>query len=67
MCHEFFVTDVIANQMKNENKKHQNARSIDEKLKTKSLIFFLLFLHVISKTSNFKYVNRKAFGTSFLY
>ena len=30
--------------MKNQNKKHQNARSIDENLKTKSLMFFVSFI-----------------------
>ena len=39
--------------MKKQNKKHQNARSIDEKLKTKSLMFFASFFHVICKISNF--------------
>ena len=33
-----------ANHLKNQNKKHQNARSIDEKLNTKSLkLLFILF------------------------
>ena len=30
--------------MKKQNKKHQNARSIGEKLKTKSLMFFVSFV-----------------------
>jgi hypothetical protein len=30
--------------MKKENKKHQNAKSIGEKLKTKGLMFFVLFV-----------------------
>ena len=29
--------------MKKQNIKHQNARFIDEKLKTKSMMFFVLF------------------------
>ena len=29
--------------MKKQNKKHQNTRFIDEKLKTKSLMFFVTF------------------------
>ena len=33
-------------------KKPQNVTSIDEKLKTKSLMFFVLFFHVICKISN---------------
>ena len=40
--------------MKKQNKKHPNARSIGEKLKTKSLMFFVsFFFHVICKMSNF--------------
>ena len=34
----------LENHMKKQNKDHQNARSIDEKLKTKSLMFFVLFV-----------------------
>ena len=41
----------LANHMK--NKKHQNARFIGEKLKTKSLMFFVSFFNVICKISNF--------------
>ena len=33
--------------------KHQNARFNDEKLKTKSLMFFVHFFHVVCKISNF--------------
>ena len=44
----------------------QNARFIDEKLKTKSLMLIFLVFYVIWKISNFN-VNRKAFGASFLY
>ena len=36
--------------MKKQNKKHQNARFIDEKMKTKSLMFFVSFLHVVCMT-----------------
>ena len=38
--------------MKKQNKKPQNAKSIGEKLKTKSLMFFVSFFHVIRKISN---------------
>ena len=31
----------LGNHMKKQNKKYQNARSIDEKLKTKGLMFFV--------------------------
>ena len=45
--------------MKKQNKKHQNAKSIDKKLKTTGLM--LHFFHVICKISNFStYVKRKA-------
>ena len=53
--------------MKKQNKKLQNTKSIHEKLKTKSLMFFVLFFHVILQDFKFWYMNRKAFGTSFLY
>ena len=39
--------------MKEQNKKHQNAQFIDEKLTTKSLMFFVSFFHLIFKISNF--------------
>ena len=39
--------------MKKQNKKHQNTRFIDEKLKTKILMFFVSFFHVICKISDF--------------
>ena len=39
----------LANHIKKRNKKHQNAKSIGEKLKTKSLMFFLFHsFHVIN-------------------
>ena len=34
--------------MKKPNKKHQNARCIDEKLKTKSLMFFVSFCKILN-------------------
>ena len=40
----------LTNQMKKQNK---NTRSIGEKLKNKSLMFFVSFVHVIFKISNF--------------
>ena len=43
----------LANHMKKQYKKHQNAESIGEKLKTKGLMFFVWFGHVICKISNF--------------
>ena len=43
----------FANHMKKQNKKHENTRFIDEKLKNKSLVFFVSFFHVICKISNF--------------
>ena len=52
--------------MKKQNKKHQNTRSIDEKLK---IVFDVLVSIVLFDLQDFKfyYVNCKAFGTSFLY
>ena len=46
--------------MKKQNKKHQNARSIHEKLKTKSQS------DVLCISTLDMYVNRKAFGASFV-
>ena len=43
----------LANDIKKQIKKHQKDNSIGEKLKTKGLMFFDSFLHVICKTSNF--------------
>ena len=37
--------------MKKQTKKNQNAKFIDEKLKNKSLVFFVLFLSCASDTS----------------
>ena len=54
--------------MKKQNKKYQNARCIDEKLKAKSRMFFVSFFHVICKISYFnKWTATKVFGVSFLY
>ena len=53
--------------MKKQNKKHQNAESIGKKLKTKGLMFFVSFFSCDLQDFKFWYVNRKAFGTSFLY
>ena len=39
--------------MKKQNKKYQNARSIDKKLKTKSLMFFVSFFSCVSKILDF--------------
>ena len=39
--------------MKKRNKNHQNDICIGEKLKTKGLMFFVSFFHVICKISNF--------------
>ena len=50
-----------------QTKKHQNARSIDKKLKTKSLMFFVSFFSCHLQDFKFWYVNLKAFGASFLY
>ena len=39
--------------MEKQNKKNQDARSIDEKLKIKIPMFLLHFLYIICKISNF--------------
>ena len=36
--------EILQNHMKKQNKQHQNDRFIDEKLKTKSLMFFVSFI-----------------------
>ena len=46
--------------METQNKKHQNARSIDEKLKTKSLMFFVSF--VSCDLQDFKWLFSKPSG-----
>ena len=43
----------LANHMKKQSKKHQNAESIGEKLKNKGLMSFVSFFHVFCKISNF--------------
>jgi hypothetical protein len=57
----------LANHMKKQNKKHQNAESIGEKLKNEDLMFFVSFVLCDLKDFKFQFVNRKAFGASFLY
>ena len=57
----------LANHMKKQSKKHWNARFVDEKLKTKSLMLFVSFFPCDLQNFKFQYVNRKEFGTSFLY
>ena len=52
--------------MKKQNKKRQDTRFIDEKLKTKSLMFLISFLMWFARFQS-DIVNRKAFGASFLY
>ena len=37
----------LANHMKKQNKKHQNAKSIGEKLKSKGLMFFVSFFSCV--------------------
>ena len=59
--------EILQTTWKKQNKKHQNARFIDEKLKTKSLMFFVLFFSCDLQDFKFQYVNPKAFGASFLY
>ena len=51
--------EILQTTWKKQNKKHQNARLIDEKLKTKSLMLFVSFFHVIFKISNFNMWTQK--------
>jgi len=53
--------------MKKQNKNHQNAKSIVEKLKTKGLMFFVLSFSCDFQDFKPQHVNRKALGASFLY
>ena len=53
--------------MKKQNKKHQNAKSIGEKLKTNGLMFFVSFFSCDLQDFKFQNVNSKVFGASFLY
>mgnify|MGYP007086939919 CR=1 FL=1 len=58
----------LVNHMKKQNKNVKMlARSIDEKLKSKGLMFFVSFFSCDLRDFKFWYVNGKAFGTSFLY
>ena len=50
--------------MKKQNKKHQNAKSSDGKLKTKDVMFFVSYFSCDLKDFKFQYVNSKAFGAS---
>ena len=46
--------------MKNQNKNHQNTKSIGKKLKTKGLMFFVSLFSCDLQDFEFQYVNRKA-------
>jgi len=51
-------------------KPHQKSKqkpSIDKKLKTKSLMFFVSFFSCNLQDFKFRYVNREAFGASLFY
>ena len=48
-----------------QNKKHQNARYIDKKLKSKSLMLFVSFFSCDLQDFKFWYVNCKVFDESF--
>ena len=52
LCGSFIKIWNLANQMKKQKKKHQNAKSIGEKLKTKVWCSLFHFFHVICKISN---------------
>ena len=57
---------MLANHMKEQSKKHQNTRFIDEKLKTKSLMFFVSFFIWLARFQ-ISICEPQAFGASFLY
>ena len=57
----------LTNHMKKQNKKHQNVRSIGKKLRSKSLLFFISYFSCDLQDFKFWYVNRWAFGGSFLH
>ena len=59
--------EIFQTTWKKQNKKHQNDRFIDEKLKTKSLMFFVSFVSCDLQDFKFWYLSRKAIGASFLY
>ena len=48
--------------MKKAKQKHQNDRFTGEKLKNKSLVFFVSFFSCDLQDFKFEYVNPKAFG-----
>ena len=50
-----------------KKQKHQNGKSIGEKLNNKGLMFFVKFFSCDLQDFKFQYVNRKVFGASFLY
>ena len=58
--------EILQTPSKNKTKKHQNARFIGEKLKTKSRMFLFSFFLMICKISNLN-VNRKGFCIDFLW
>ena len=53
LCGSLIKIGNLANHMKKQNKKRQNAKSIGEILKSRGLMFFVSFFHVICKISNF--------------
>ena len=67
LCGSYFKIWNLANHMKKQNKKHQNAKSIGEKLKTKGLMFFVSFLSCDLPDFKFLFVICTAFGVIFLY
>ena len=62
---EFEISQTL--HIKTQNSKHQNVKSIGEKLTTKGLMFFVSFFTCDLQGFKSYYVNHKAFGASFLY
>ena len=48
LCSSHTKFEIFVNHMKKQNKKHQNANFFNEKLKTKSLMFFELIFFMSS-------------------
>ena len=59
--------EILQTTWNKQNKRHQKAKSVGEKRKTKGLMFFVFIFFMWFARFQIWYVNRKAFGTSFMY
>ena len=62
LCRSLIKIQKHANHMKNQNKNHQNTKSIGKKLKTKGLIFFVSFFSCDLQDFKYQYVDHKHLG-----